>query len=159
MFYIFHITWKMFLFFLFPWFMGLLFLSFLPEHEIIYHDLARKKGICIWWEIQGDWHLILCCKLTLLQNRMIPVTWFLTKSSKELALVPPARQLFGSPTSWLPTNASRQTAKQKSHLRTTCQVDVRTVTHKPRETNVMLGREHDSPGNQLAKYLKIQIFK
>lgn len=94
-----------------------------------------------------DWHLILCCKLACSlakQNKSFPGSWFLRKPSKELTPVPPAGQLLGSPTSWLPTNASRQTAKEKGHLRAACQVEVTKATHTPREMDVMLGKEHSS---------------
>lgn len=72
------------------------------------YDLTRKRNL---YFVTNSRHLILCYKLTLLQNRMIPVSWFFRKSFKELTRVPLARQLLGSPTGWLPTKASRQKAK------------------------------------------------
>lgn len=105
------------------------------------YDLTRKRNL---YFVTNSRHLILCYKLTLLQNRMIPVSWFFRKSFKELTRVPLARQLLSSPTGWLPTKASRQKAKEKGHLRAACQVEVRKATHQPRELDVMLGRECDS---------------
>lgn len=78
------------------------------------------------------------------QNNSFPDSCFLRKPSKGLRLVLPARQLLGSPTGWLPTNASRQTAKKKGHLRAACQVEVRKATQPPRQLDVMLGKEHSS---------------